>query len=86
MCPGSKEEIQIQTYFEQDNLLVMYFIKNKSKSVMGEYGKAIRDVMRNPHPHISYANSTNDGQANSRIMFGVKSGRAKGVNHQTRLF
>jgi len=53
---------------------------------MGEYGKAIRDVMRNPHPHISYANSTNDGQANSRIMFGVKSGRAKGVNHQTRLF
>ena len=53
---------------------------------MAEYGKAIRDVMRNPHPHISYVDTSNDGQATSRIMFGVKSGRAKGVNHQTRLF
>jgi len=63
------------------------FIKNKSKNVINNHAKAIRDCMRSPHPQFSRGTAAGtDGQQASRLIFALRSGRAEGANHSSSMF
>ena len=57
------------------------------RKVIANHDRAIRNCMRNPHPQFQIEPMTNeDGTKYSRLLFALRSGRAKGVNHHCNLF